>query len=71
MTFFEKADKIDAAVLANAYAGQIAKLLRENTILSIQIQQHVDREKELIKIIKKTAPNVYQGLKKAGDDNGR
>lgn len=73
MNFFDKANKIDSTRLANEYAGMNTQLIRENSILRIQLQQHVDRERELMKILKESAPNIYRMLKKGVevDDNSK
>ncbi|WP_276804570.1 hypothetical protein [Lactobacillus hominis] len=70
MNYFEKADNVDPVRIVNEYVGMNASLTRENTILRVQLQQHIDREKELLKILKENVPDVYETLEK-GDNNGK
>ncbi|MCH3904126.1 MAG: hypothetical protein LKE17_00015 [Lactobacillus sp.] len=62
MDFFKEADNIDGAKLANEYAGQNAQLTRANLLLKLQLQQHIDRENELLQIIKENLPDFYKTL---------
>lgn len=62
MSYFDKADKIDPTNLANEYAGVNSRLTRENILLRLQLQQHIDRENKLLAVIKKDLPDFYKTL---------
>lgn len=68
MNYFEKADNVDPVRIVNEYVGMNANLTRENIILRVQLQQHIDREKELLKILKNNVPDIYETLEKSDDD---
>lgn len=70
MTFFEKANEIDSNRLVNEYAGMNTQLIRENTILKIQLQQHIDRENKLLAILKENTPDIYKTLMEGDEVDG-
>lgn len=73
MNYFEKADMVDPTKIANEYTGMYLQALNELTVTRIQLQQHIDREQQLMKILKENAPEIYQTLVeeiKKGDKNG-
>lgn len=72
MSYFEKADSVDATKVSNEFLGRFAQVTNELVITRIQLQQHIDRENELMEIIKDTYPDLYQELiKKEGENNGK
>lgn len=68
MNYFEKANNVDPAIVVNEYVGKVANLTQENIVLKLQLQQHIDRENELLKILKESVPDIYQTLEKEVKD---
>lgn len=67
MSFFKDADTIDLAIIAKEYEKINREVMHENLVLRIQLRQHTEREKELLKILKEKIPEFYEVLKK-GDE---
>ncbi|MCT7681811.1 hypothetical protein ACR72Z_02290 [Lactobacillus iners] len=69
MSFFKDADTIDLAIIAKEYEKINREVMHENLVLRIQLRQHTEREKELLKILKEKIPEFYEVLKKGDEKN--
>lgn len=69
MSFFKDADTIDLAIIAKEYEKINREVMHENLVLRIQLRQHTEREKELLKILKEKIPEFYEVLKKGDETN--
>lgn len=69
MSFFKDADTIDLAIIAKEYEKMNREVMHENLVLRIQLRQHTEREKELLKILKEKIPEFYEVLKKGDEKN--
>ncbi|QIH21226.1 hypothetical protein [Lactobacillus iners] len=69
MSFFKDADTIDLAIIAKEYEKINREVMRENLVLRIQLRQHTEREKELLKILKEKIPEFYEVLNKGDEKN--
>lgn len=69
MSFFKDADTIDLAIMAKEYEKMNREVMHENLVLRIQLRQHTEREKELLKILKEKIPEFYEVLKKGDEKN--
>ncbi|QIC18532.1 hypothetical protein GYK47_03135 [Lactobacillus iners] len=69
MSFFKDADTIDLAIIAKEYEKINREVMHENLVLRIQLRQHTEREKELLKILKEKIPEFYEALKKGDEKN--
>lgn len=69
MSFFKDADTIDLAIIAKEYEKINREIMHENLVLRIQLRQHTEREKELLKILKEKIPEFYEVLKKGDEKN--
>lgn len=70
-SYFEQADEVPAEKLVNIYVGKVANLEQENAVLSVQLQQHIDREKKLLEILKKQQPAIAKTLESEVSKYGR
>lgn len=69
MSFFKDADTIDLAIIAKEYEKINREVMHENLVLRIQLRQHTEREKELLKILKEKIPEFYEVLNKGDEKN--
>lgn len=69
MSFFKDADTIDLAIIAKEYEKINREVIHENLVLRIQLRQHTEREKELLKILKEKIPEFYEVLNKGDEKN--
>ncbi|EFO67884.1 hypothetical protein HMPREF9213_0818 [Lactobacillus iners LactinV 09V1-c] len=69
MSFFKDADTIDLAIIAKEYEKINREVMHENLVLHIQLRQHTEREKELLKILKEKIPEFYEVLNKGDEKN--
>lgn len=69
MSFFKDADTIDLAIIAKEYEKNNREVMHENLVLRIQLRQHTEREKELLKILKEKIPEFYEVLNKGDEKN--
>lgn len=69
MSFFKDADTIDLAIIAKEYEKINREVMHENLVLRIQLRQHIEREKELLEILKEKIPEFYEVLKKGDEKN--
>lgn len=61
-SYFEQADNVPAEKLVSIYFGKVARLEQENAVLSVQLQQHIDREKKLLAILEKHQPALAKTI---------
>lgn len=62
MNYFSEADSVNLAFVVDRYKAMVSDLEQKNIILQIQVEQHKQKEQDLLNLIKEQAPAIFNAL---------